>query len=186
MKAYKYFRNLLIILSVLALGLLLTDNAKYTFYINTHIYFQAIICKLLFIILVLSISLMIYKKRHVAIICITALFGAIVLFAMTLDYARYKSSGAVMTELRSPHGDHQIVIYEWHGTLTGNAIIYEKVSPFFMRKIDHYTTDFLKPAADGDYTITWNKEGFIYYYPSSTSEKQSGSWQSSITRKYIK
>lgn len=185
MKTYKYLRNLLIILSVLALGLLLADNAKYTLYINSHIYFQAIICKLLFVILVLGIGLMIYRKRHAAMICITALFGAAVLFAMTLDYARDRSYGAVMTELRSPDGEHQIAIYEWHGTLTGNAIIYEKISPFFMREVDSYRTDFLKPAANGDYTITWNEEGFTYDYLVSRREQQSGFWQS-ITKKYMK
>ena len=108
------------------------------------------------------------KWLCVAITVLLALISSItglVLLALTLAW-----SPDSYVELLSDDVQHQIVIAEdcYLFSIYGGDV-YEKTSPFTMKKLTKYEADidFYTPFSDGKYSVTWNKENFELFYDSN-------------------
>lgn len=119
----------------------------------------------------ISVFLFANLKRKWLCVAITVLLALIssitglVLLALTLAW-----SPDSYVELLSDDVQHQIVIAEdcYLFSIYGGDV-YEKTSPFTMKKLTKYEADidFYTPFSDGKYSVTWNKENFELFYDSN-------------------
>ena len=117
---------------------------------------------------VILISLFRYinnKSLNIVLAVILVLISLLVLIYLLVGIGAWSPRAYV--ELVSDDGEHQIVIAEdcyFFSPYGGD--IYEKTSPFTMKKLAKYTADidFYTPFSDGKYTVTWNAENFELVY----------------------
>ena len=73
--------------------------------------------------------------------------------------------------LKSPDGEHTIVVtesYSWHH---GGGRVYEKVNPLFIKAIGSYSiNDVELPFTSGEYTVEWFDDGLRIKYLANRQE----------------
>ena len=108
------------------------------------------------------------KPLNVLATVFLALIALVVFAYLVLCVSAYSPMG--YAELVSEDGAHHIVIAEDNYFFSPyGGEIYEKTSPFTMKKLQRYTAeiDFYTPFSDGKYTVTWHEENFELFYDSN-------------------
>ena len=138
----------------------------------------------LFIILLSSVWFFVItkcEKKKVAIV-ITALVSVIVIAGQIFDI-QWSKNYPEYYEFVSEDGAHNIIVEEDSYLLYGFGAIYEKTSPFTMKKIGSYDTDDgYRPFTGNEYYFVWNENDFELHYKFDGSS----SYYETIKIEYIK
>lgn len=164
MKKYPYV-YVLCVLSIFWLLLVLLNRLGYTLYVSSYYSYHNII-------LAVEIAtcsygwIILYKRLRYNIISaivsyLIALFLILVLLAHTFFIGNL--SDCSYTEVKSPDENHTIIFYEYNVLLYNEGVIYEKLSPIFIREIGTYNSE-LRPAPTQQYTIDWSSTGISFTY----------------------
>ncbi|MBS7008649.1 hypothetical protein [Anaerostipes sp.] len=161
MRRFDYLKCFTYILIIIALVIWCGLSEGYAFYINSFLQYNRLLIWMLAIIIILCFFFVIPAGSIAAHIFILGL-GCCLFFGMSLSQGIGEQQ--YFMEIMPKDRAHKIIINERKEMFQCRGTIYERKNAIYIKRIGEYTTDFLFPVRDGDYTIKWEKQGFVIKY----------------------
>lgn len=171
MKLRKYINWIRIVIILNALLIYLFDKHGYTFYICPLLTTPSVLGFLVIILLLMTIF-KIYITNKISCLNISACFLAGLLFILFME-TNYGWSDSSYTKVISSDGNHTFIFYEYPKMMDNVGIVYEQVTPFYMRAVSNYWSEAVYPVRSKRYYLKWNSSHakFVYEYTGIRNKK---------------
>ncbi|MDD3253753.1 MAG: hypothetical protein PHV18_14475 [Lachnospiraceae bacterium] len=161
---YRFGKKCWYAILIFGFAIWVLNRIGYTFYVNSYLYFHAMICIIVGLAFAMAVGNQIYKKKPLRWIIFTGIAGIITVLCFQVRYGQERAAHSYIAEVSSPDGQHVIVLYEYRGMFLNYGTVYETVSPLFMKKMGNYSCENVSPARENAYQIAWEDDGFIFRY----------------------